>query len=422
MDYPKSTPGVGLVDGRFVDENIATGQPGSLIPAAWGNAVTTELLNVIQAAGYAPDEQDLGQLVDALRELDAKSIYDHIATQAEVDAGSETGKLVTPKTFAVALGKLWQVAKEDAYGVVRLATQAEVDAGAENQKVITPKTLAVALGSLWQEAQEAKFGVVKLATQAEVDAGIDIQKVLTPKTFANALASQLNDLWQAAQEATYGVVKLATQAEVDAGAETQKVVTPKTLGVMLGSLWKGATEVAYGVLRLATQAEVDAGSDTEKAVTPKTLAVKLGGLWTAATEAAFGVVKLATQAETNAGADDGKAVTSRKLRYGISSSFGSRGHFAFPSWAGGWIINWGLETAIPQAIDSASAVGPVRDVTLSLAYPNQGFGIVACMSFSTMATRSAFTPGAVLLSKSIARIQNNYIASPGDIFWISIGN
>ncbi len=36
MDYPKRVPSVGLVNGKFVDENPVTGAPGSLIPAQWG--------------------------------------------------------------------------------------------------------------------------------------------------------------------------------------------------------------------------------------------------------------------------------------------------------------------------------------------------------------------------------------------------
>lgn len=69
MDFPKSVPGVGLVDGNFVDENQSTGQVGSLIPSAWGNAVTEELLNVIQAAGLEPDEAQKDQLLKAVRKL-----------------------------------------------------------------------------------------------------------------------------------------------------------------------------------------------------------------------------------------------------------------------------------------------------------------------------------------------------------------
>ena len=69
MDYPKSVPGVGLVDGQFVDEDQVTGTPGSLIPASWGNAVTDELRAVIEAAGLAPSEMDNAQLLAAIRLL-----------------------------------------------------------------------------------------------------------------------------------------------------------------------------------------------------------------------------------------------------------------------------------------------------------------------------------------------------------------
>ena len=67
MDYPKSVPNVGLVGGKFVDENIATGVVGSLIPSAWGNAVTDELLAVIKGAGLTPDESSNVQLLAAIK-------------------------------------------------------------------------------------------------------------------------------------------------------------------------------------------------------------------------------------------------------------------------------------------------------------------------------------------------------------------
>ena len=71
MDYPKSVPGVGLVSGKFVDENPATGTPGSLIPAQWGNSVTQEILNVILGAGLVPSEADVTQLHRAILGLAA---------------------------------------------------------------------------------------------------------------------------------------------------------------------------------------------------------------------------------------------------------------------------------------------------------------------------------------------------------------
>ena len=69
MDYPKSVPNVGLVNGKFVDENTTTGQVGSLIPADWGSAVTDELLNVIRAGALEPSETDRNQLLLAIRAI-----------------------------------------------------------------------------------------------------------------------------------------------------------------------------------------------------------------------------------------------------------------------------------------------------------------------------------------------------------------
>ncbi|WP_338806903.1 hypothetical protein V8U11_06795 [Pseudomonas chlororaphis] len=69
MDFPKSVPNVGLVGGQFVDEDQLGGTPGSLIPSAWGNAVTQEVLNVITAAELVPQEGINNQLAAAIQTL-----------------------------------------------------------------------------------------------------------------------------------------------------------------------------------------------------------------------------------------------------------------------------------------------------------------------------------------------------------------
>ncbi|MGE8451813.1 MAG: tail fiber protein [Pseudomonadales bacterium] len=74
MDYPKSVPSVGLVNGKFVDENPVTGQVGSLISSEWGNAVTDELLNVIRAGGEEPAEAEHDQLLAAIKAIVRDSI------------------------------------------------------------------------------------------------------------------------------------------------------------------------------------------------------------------------------------------------------------------------------------------------------------------------------------------------------------
>ncbi|MBV4486930.1 phage tail protein [Pseudomonas sp. SWRI153] len=72
MDYPKSVPSAGLVNGKFVDENPLMGTPGSLIPADWGNGVTEEILSVIKAADLTPDEKKYDQLLQAIQSVTAK--------------------------------------------------------------------------------------------------------------------------------------------------------------------------------------------------------------------------------------------------------------------------------------------------------------------------------------------------------------
>lgn len=72
MDYPKSLPSVGLVGGKFVDEDSVAGTPGSLIPAQWGNAATDEILAIITASGLVPDENDNAQLAVAINKIAQK--------------------------------------------------------------------------------------------------------------------------------------------------------------------------------------------------------------------------------------------------------------------------------------------------------------------------------------------------------------
>ncbi|WP_433767287.1 phage tail protein [Pseudomonas putida] len=72
MDYPKSVPSAGLVNGKFIDENPLTGTSGSLIPAAWGNGVTEEIVNVIKAADLTPNETKFDQLLQAIQSVTAK--------------------------------------------------------------------------------------------------------------------------------------------------------------------------------------------------------------------------------------------------------------------------------------------------------------------------------------------------------------
>lgn len=117
MDYPKSVPNVGLVGGKFVDENTSTGQAGSLIPAAWGSSVTDEIIGVIKDAGLTPKEGENNQLAAAIKEVIKKNAAAK-GTKLE-DYGITDAILSTPKIGVV--GKIAEIAKHH-IGVYASAT------------------------------------------------------------------------------------------------------------------------------------------------------------------------------------------------------------------------------------------------------------------------------------------------------------
>lgn len=108
MDYPKSVPGIGLVNGKFVDENTASGTPGSLIPSTWGNSLTDELLNVIEAGGLEPSEVERDQLLEAIRALIEKRVND--ASALPIGSMMPFPKGVVPPGFLEVDGSVFSIA------------------------------------------------------------------------------------------------------------------------------------------------------------------------------------------------------------------------------------------------------------------------------------------------------------------------
>jgi len=96
-----------------------------------------------------------------------------------------------------------------------------------------------------------------------------------------------------------------------------------------------------------------------------------------ATEANQGTVKIATQALTDAGVDDATIVTPKKLRWGLSVSLGLNGYVAFPSWLGGWILQWG------SVLDgTADATG----VPFPMAFPTAVYKVIPVVRGSLTGT------------------------------------
>lgn len=100
-----------------------------------------------------------------------------------------------------------------------------------------------------------------------------------------------------------------------------------------------------------------------------------------------GAALVATQALTDAGADDATVVTPKKLRFGFSSIFANNGYIVFPSWLGGFIIQWIRTTNLGSQGASSS---------FPLAFPTACFGVWG--SSTNGSTPTTISAGAITLT------------------------
>ena len=135
-----------------------------------------------------------------------------------------------------------------------------------------------------------------------------------------------------------------------------------------------ATEVSAEILD-AIQEEIaaviedsDSGATLDKSKNNQLVtAIKaiIRSIGMAASETVRGVLKVATQTQTNAGAADDVAVTPKKLRAGFVMVLAASGYIAFPTWMGGWIIQWVARTTGTMSAGSQE----VANGTWTLAFP-----------------------------------------------------
>ncbi|UVM74936.1 hypothetical protein [Pseudomonas alvandae] len=327
MDFPKSVPSVGLVDGEFVDEDVVAGTPGSLIPAQWGNAVTEEILNVIESAGLTPDEDNNAQLLAAL----------NLKISAAIP-GSPPDASTTEK------------------GLVELATNLETQTGTDTVRAVTPAGLAS------RTATDTRAGIIEIATDTEVQAGADTQRAITP----------------ASLKAAYGLGDSTLVTDLNNAGPGYFYAAPGAANSPGSGIVFGQTRGAGG-----TAGKSQSCIDISTRVAYKR--AYNGGSWSAwssvidsatlATETVTGVAKVATQALTNQGVDDATIVTPKKLKA------------AFP--AGNRVKAWcnfnGTGTPAIRSASGFSSVidNGVGDYTLMFTTPESDANYAAVASGTT---------------------------------------
>lgn len=172
---------------------------------------------------------------------------------------------------------LFPPATETVRGVAEIATQEEVDAGTDDERFVTPLKLATILAELlggFGSATEVVEGVIELATQAEVDAGTDDQRAVTPLKLAVRLAPLLVAI---ANEVAARIADVDAEAamRISEDGALGSLITALTARTITGSglASGGGSLAASRVINVAAAsiAQLLAGTATNVALTPGVL-------------------------------------------------------------------------------------------------------------------------------------------------------
>ncbi|WP_260620638.1 phage tail protein [Pseudomonas protegens] len=419
MDYPKSVPSVGLVNGKFVDENPVTGQVGSLISSDWGNAVTDELLNVIRAGGKEPAEAEHDQLLAAIKAIVRDSIPPEKirTTLAEYGITDAYTKSVTyTKAEIEALLKNMSALPVGAMVPFPKGTVPtgflEVDGSV--QSAATYPDLAAYLGTTFNTGGEGAGNFRLPESRGEFLRGWDHGRgVDTGRTLGSGQMDALQNITGTMTVYTaFGPLNSATGAFTleDGGGQGESVAYASTrprFTFDASRVARTADETRPRNLAVmwcikAWNAPTNQGSIDVAALVP---------LAAQATETNRGTALIASQTDVNAGSSTSKIVTPRQLRLGFSISLAANGYVAFPSWLGGVIVQWG--NTLPL-----SAGG--QTTTYPLAFPNACFVVVPSVASGiamneygltvTAKTQSSFTAVCKVFNGISANQSANYIA------------
>ncbi|WOE80816.1 phage tail protein [Pseudomonas protegens] len=379
MDYPKSVPSVGLVNGRFVDENPVTGQVGSLISSQWGNAVTDELLNVIRAGGKAPAEAEHDQLLAAIKAIVRDSIPPEKIRATLADYGitdAYTKSVTYTKAEIEALLKNMSALPVGAMvpfpkGTVP-AGFLEVDGSV--QSAATYPDLAAYLGTTFNTGGEGAGNFRLPESRGEFLRGWDHGRgVDAGRTLGSGQTDALQNI--TGESSTFPVGVTAPVNSSGAFKTNARSLVPT--GIAGGGAWSSASVEfdASRVARTATEtrprnlavmwcikawnAPVNQGNIDVAALAP---------LAAQATEINQGTTKVATLAQLIAGTDDAVTATPKKLRFGFALSLATNGYIAFPTWLGGLVIQWGYYAG---SLDDQSAL-----VQFPMAFPSSCMNVL----------------------------------------------
>lgn len=152
------------VGGLFIGGNPATNTKGTVLTAAWANAVQEEIARTIEIAGISLSGGSNEQLSAAVSAMITAAIVARVATttvagiietstNTETQTGTAANVAVTPASLTS------RTATETRTGVVELATEAETLAGTDATRAVHPAGLAgtvFGFGQAWSDVTASR--------------------------------------------------------------------------------------------------------------------------------------------------------------------------------------------------------------------------------------------------------------------------
>ncbi|MDD1016824.1 gp53-like domain-containing protein [Pseudomonas rubra] len=169
-------------------------------------------------------------------------------------------------------------------------------------------------------------------------------------------------------------VLFATQPEAEIGVESSKPMSALRVSQAIAAKVVQATESALGIAAVASQTDLNAGTNDSRFVTAKKLTAWLSTKLIQASYTAAGIVSFANADELINSNLETKVLSPAVVKYGFAMLNARNGYIAFPSWLGGFIIQWG----------SATIPATTTDVAYPLTYPNAEFVTLANASNATV--------------------------------------
>jgi len=152
-------------------------------------------------------------------------------------------------TTPASIGVSWELyagrktqtqATETVKGIAEIATTAEVTAGADDSRIVTPLKLQQRLSAVVVSATETASGIAEIATQAEVAAGVDDARIVTPKKL---MATQ-------ATTALSGLSRFGTPAEQVAGILATVASNPAGVLALITAMFPKRSFAAKDFIRI----------------------------------------------------------------------------------------------------------------------------------------------------------------------------